>query len=362
MKKLSLLLLIACSAFFAACDDNESSAADITAISFDSEYVISQPDLSAGNELTLYVKEGSEENLKEVVVTIAVSDNATVDPASGSKVDLSKGSVEFTVTAENGTKKIYVVKVSTSRLKSLYDFEEEWVEEKVLTKKFLIPGPKGIWASSNFGADMATKKLAVTKETEIVFNGKNTVKIETHEVDPEAAESLGESAPKVTAGTLFTGTFKFDLLSSLTKPLAMTKFGIPYEKKPLIFSGYFKYKAGDKFYRVPEEGTKDKPVLDDKSTDNCTLNAFLYDITDNSEFITGENTYEDERIIAIAKFSSGDVSEYTRFEKQFEYKKEYDPSKKYRLAIIMSSSAEGDKFNGAPGSVLYVDDIEIISE
>ena len=32
------------------------------------------------------------------------------------------------------------------------------------------------------------------------------------------------------------------------------------------------------------------------------------------------------------------------------------------MSIICSSSAEGDTFSGAPGSVLFVDDIEVISE
>lgn len=40
--------------------------------------------------------------------------------------------------------------------------------------------------------------------------------------------------------------------------------------------------------------------------------------------------------------------------------KEFDSNQKYRFAIVCSSSKDGDKFWGAPGSKLWVDDIEVI--
>ena len=39
--------------------------------------------------------------------------------------------------------------------------------------------------------------------------------------------------------------------------------------------------------------------------------------------------------------------------------KSWDATKKYKLAIVCSSSKDGDKFSGAPGSVLYVDDLKV---
>lgn len=38
----------------------------------------------------------------------------------------------------------------------------------------------------------------------------------------------------------------------------------------------------------------------------------------------------------------------------------FDSNQKYRFAIVCSSSKDGDKFWGAPGSKLWVDDIEVI--
>lgn len=81
--------------------------------------------------------------------------------------------------------------------------------------------------------------------------------------------------------------------------------------------------------------------------------------------MTGEDAYTSEKLVAVAKLADGTArANYTPFSLNFEpvNNKVYDPNKKYRLAIICSSSRWGDTFSGAPGSVLYVDDIELISE
>jgi hypothetical protein len=44
------------------------------------------------------------------------------------------------------------------------------------------------------------------------------------------------------------------------------------------------------------------------------------------------------------------------------YEKDYDPTKKYRFAIVFSSSKNGDKFSGAPGSTLIVDNVKVVAE
>ena len=40
----------------------------------------------------------------------------------------------------------------------------------------------------------------------------------------------------------------------------------------------------------------------------------------------------------------------------------YDSSKKYKMAIVCSSSKAGDSFKGAVNSTLFVDELEIIGE
>ena len=64
----------------------------------------------------------------------------------------------------------------------------------------------------------------------------------------------------------------------------------------------------------------------------------------------------------VATISGGAQAEWKEFEIRFEYKKEFDPNQKYRLSIAFTSSKDGDKFWGAPGSELIVDDIELVVE
>jgi hypothetical protein len=62
-------------------------------------------------------------------------------------------------------------------------------------------------------------------------------------------------------------------------------------------------------------------------------------------------------------------SEWRRFEIPFDYArygKEIDPEKlaagKYQIAVVFASSSGGDEFKGAPGSTLYIDEVELLYE
>ena len=77
----------------------------------------------------------------------------------------------------------------------------------------------------------------------------------------------------------------------------------------------------------------------------------------------GTNLLTSPKIVAVASVKdAGERSSYTEFNVNFEYKdgKSWDASKKYKLAVVCSSSKDGDKFSGAPGSVLYIDNLEVV--
>ena len=50
---------------------------------------------------------------------------------------------------------------------------------------------------------------------------------------------------RIAAGNLFIGTF--DVANALKDAMAATRFGLPFNKKPLRFEGYYKFKPGEKF-------------------------------------------------------------------------------------------------------------------
>lgn len=341
---------------------DQSSEAKITEFTFDSDLVLSQPAIE-GNNITFVVSDKTtNEQLATLVPTIKISAGATITPESGKAQDFSKA-VTYTVVSEDGiTSKTYTVSIGTS---SFFDFET-WVkgvedQEPAMTFYEVANG----WSSSNTGAHFLkafgmTDSYVVTQSSD-AHSGKSAAEIKT--IDTQGQDMVFVKVPKVTTGTLFQGRF----ITDISNTLASTKFGNEYKKKPLALKGYYKYTPGKDFYRCESVATCHIATIDANSTDSCAINAILYEVNDfddENEYLTGENVYTNtQQIVAIAQLADGSKKEnWTSFELKLNYVKDYNPTKKYRFAIICSSSKDGDKFNGAPGSTLLVDDFEVIAE
>lgn len=92
------------------------------------------------------------------------------------------------------------------------------------------------------------------------------------------------------------------------------------------------------------------------------MNAVLYEVDSYaSDVLDGTNLLTSDKIVAVASVDGKEQASYVDFDVNFTYKpgKSYNSSKKYKLAIVCSSSKDGDRFSGAPGSVLYLDNLEV---
>lgn len=346
---------------------NESSEAKILSFTFDKKYdfITQQPIIDeVSGTIFFRVQDGTKQNkLEKMTPTITFSDRTEIVPNPSEEQDFSNGKiVTYTLTAEDGTVKKYNVSTPLFQLKN--DFET-WMKAGGEGDKTYY-APAG-WSSSNAGVSLIfdkAKKYVVT-QTDDAHSGKSAAKMET--VDTKgAAGFLGFPAtPKVTTGSLFLGEFRLDIFN----PLKSTKFGIPFDKKPKSLKGWYKYTAGKEYYSA--EGTvPNKPVKKPGVTDEFAIKAVLY-VTDEyqadlSDCLTGasgkDNIYTSDRVVAIASLEGGNQADWKSFDLKFDYKKVYDPTAKYRFAIICSSSKNGDKYSGAPGSTLMVDDFELIVE
>ncbi len=334
--------------------------AKIVSMKLDSELIEKQPVIEEGQtEILVNLKKGVEfSELNDVMLTIEVSKNATVEPATETKIDLSSGSKEIVVTAEDKeTKVTYTLKLVTAegKVKHVFDFET-WDE----SKKYSTPITTGVtWASSNNGLSLVASSIPYfpIQSTDITPSGSGKAAL----IETMNTKGIMSMIPAITAGSLFTGTF--NAFSGISNPLKATDFsGYEFKEKPVEMTVYYKYLPGEVFYRSSFEGRADA-TPEEGTTDQCAINAILYDITDDSKTkITGDKPYEDARIIAKAMFTGDKQESYIKKRVKFEFSKEYDASRKYRLAIITTSSAGGDTFSGAPGSKLYLDNIEIITE
>ena len=355
----------------------KSSDALITGFTFDSSVVVEQPVINEDNTITFKVKaSATDEELSALVPTITYSYKATLSPESGVAQDFSNDKrVTYTVTSEDGTvSKTYEVFISDRvENKVVYDFEEWLPGVEGLKPEMTFYEPKG-WASSNTGAQLLkTFQLAdsyVVMQTNDAHSGSAAAKIQS--IDTKGRDLLIAKVPKVTTGSLFLGKFITDIENTLNS----TKFGIPYEEKPISLRGWYKYTPGDVYYIVNETPYKDhchKAVVDNTKVDEFMISVVLYetnayDETDWSDCLTGtdedaeDNIYTSSRIAAIGQLTGGTQISWKEFELPLEWKKQYDANKKYRMTIACSSSKDGDKFWGAPGSVLTVDDFELIRE
>ena len=264
----------------------------------------------------------------------------------------------------------YVASISSHV--TIYDFET-WVEGVEGQKpEMTFYNPEG-WCSSNAGAQMlkafGLADSYVVEATNDAHSGENAVSITS--IDTKGKDMIIAKVPKVTTGSLFLGSFITDMSSTLNS----TKFGIPYSAKAVSLKGWYKYTPGAEFYVVNEQPYAQhchEAVLDETKTDEFMISIVVYE-TDEfdtegwSDCLTGDpdsekNIYTSSRIAAIAQLTGGKQDEWKEFELPLEWKKEYSADKKYRMAIICSASKDGDKFWGAPGSKLIVDDFKLIAE
>lgn len=343
----------------------ESSEAKITKFIFDrnvaavDSLVISQPVIDEESKtITFMVADTAKaEHLAVLVPTVEVSDKATVIPGSGVPQDFSNGkSVKYTVEAEDGTTVVYTV--SVKGFGDYFGFEE-WYEGEIYPD---IPNVNP-WASCNAAVALIKNMGPIlhgpTYEgdypvlaTDDAYAGKKAAVLES--VDTKGGSMGGAKVPKVTAATVFLGSF--NAFAGLSNPMATTSFGIVYEKQPLQVTGYYKYTPGKEFYNSNGELVSGK-------VDECSMSAVLYEITDDKETLDGSNIYTSDEIVAKAMFKSSEtVTEYTKFELNLEYLKDYDPAKKYKFTVILSASADGAAYNAAVGSKLIVDNVVVVNK
>lgn len=185
--------------------------------------------------------------------------------------------------------------------------------------------------------------------------------------DTEGKWAFVAAVPKSTAGTLFVG--RFELNASET--LKSTKFGTPYNQKPVTLKFTYKYTPGAEMYKTivdkDASAAKDKVKVEklDDAVDGCSVSAYLYEVESYDDFLDGTNiNSSDSPVILKAVWTSGKQDSFIDKEIKFEEtgKGSYDPAKKYKLALVCTSSKDGDQYVGAPESTLWIKNLEIVGE
>lgn len=346
-------------------DEALNAEADILTCTVPGDILKRDP-IIENNKVVLMVT--ADADLTHQAPEFTLTPGATISPASGTERDFTTPQF-YTVTSEDGNwKKEYQVTYIIAGISSEYHFENVKDYKSSLLKYvyniFYENDSEGKWvmdwASGNTGFALtgAGTEDPASFPTSSYAEGKmgKCVKLET--------KSTGDFGSKlgmpIAAGNLFMGTFSVG--NALTDPLKATMFGVPFEHIPTYLKGYYKYKAGEVY--KDENGN----IVKDKK-DTWDIYAIFYETDEKTKTLDATNRFDHPNLISIARIDEKDrkeTDEWTEFYLPFVTKtgKTVDKDKlkagKYNVAIVFSSSIEGDYFRGVVGSTLHIDEVELI--
>lgn len=324
------------------------------------------------NVITFNVKAGTD--VSAMAPMFRLTEGATIEPKSGSAHDFSDDkTVTYKVTSQDGEwSRDYVVgfkvPVSITEKDTIkYDFENFRLAKGSAGGQFYEWSDldskgewMGNWATGNSGYNLSMSKAdAYDYPTAPYADGYKgyAVKLETR-----STGSLGQTMKMgIAAGNLFIGYF--DVGQALSNTLKTTNFGLPFDRKPLRFTGWYKYIPGKDFQ--DREGN----IIPDQ-TDQADIYAVFYrnhDSNGNPVMLYGDDVLTNKNIVAIARIDKVNTTdEWTKFDINFNYTADVDPTelanRGYNLAVVFTSSNQGASFCGAIGSTLIVDEVEVVCE
>lgn len=306
------------------------------------------------------------DSLPPMPVHFTLSRGATITPADGSLQDFSQGPVIYTVTSEDGrwtrTYKVACqsISLSASRFSFEHVDEEAYSASNCTYDVFYEEDSTGerryIWASGNAGVAVVHEHWRSsqfpTRSVEEGYLGRGVC------LTTQLTGELGAMMNKpLAAGNLFLG--RFNIGAVLVNTLKATEFGIPIDRKPKRISGWYKYRPGAVFTNANLEEVAGR-------TDEGNIYAVFYrnhDADGNPVILDGTNILTSPYIVGKAVPSSlPPAEEWTRFEIPFEdftVDAATLATMGYSFTVVFSSSKEGDLFEGAVGSTLYVDEVEV---
>ena len=301
-------------------------------------------------------------------VHFTLTDGATIEPASGSEQNFKEGPVVYTVTSQDGSwQRHYTVTFKEASMPTnIFSFENV---ETVLGlnnnyyHEFYELDKSGtrhnIWASGNPGAILI--KINTQAEDQPTYSTENGYQGRGVCLNTQDVGTLGHMFGKpIAAGNLFMG--RFILENVLMDPLKATEFGTPIDRVPVRVRGYYKYRPGDVFTNAKME-----PVLG--RVDEASIYAVFYRNKDEQGkdiVLYGDDVLSSPYIVRKAQVASlPPTDEWTLFEMFFEgadADTQILLSQGYNMTLVFSSSKDGASFEGAVGSTLYVDEVEVSFE
>lgn len=369
------LALCVCAAFTSvSCIQEEAPNAecDILTCEFPNAETESNPVI---DNYSVTVRMSPTQDISALAPVFTITDGATITPASGSVqnfLNAENHTIYYTVTSEDGEwSKKYPVKIIQKEIPSEYKFNNCILDP---TGKYFTffendseDEPIMTWATGNPGFVMTSQgKTPSDFPTAPVFadNSEMSRQAEYIRLVTRSTGFFGSLVKmRIAAGNIFQG--EFDLGIATSNPRGATKFGEPYRYKPTKLKGSFRFKAGETY--TDENG---KEIAGKK--DLFSIYALFFETDEKVNYIDGtihDSNFTHPNLVSLALMGNPhEAADWEAFEIPFNMVdgKTIDPEKlaqgKYKIGIVISSSADGDYFKGAVGSTLDIKDLKIEHE
>lgn len=395
-KKANLFfLLLFCLTYFTSCikEEAEDKEADIISFTIDNKEFLTSIINERTRKITLVLNDTTTFEKGIITPHIETSRNAIVLPASGESISLDNYKALYQVFSQDGNQKNYMVSVAPYIPLTHY-FDEFITINQNSTKPYQIPADP-MWSNANEGVNMLYKPEHLPFPT--------SYSTSSEDIYPNAGHNQGVVILKtkmgsrndlnkpmildlmdipVYAGNMFRG--EFDFSQAMKDPLKTMKFGQPfptYSGKPISMNVRYKYKSGDTYvtYEYSTTGRRQKVVeiIENRQRlDTPDMYAVLFKVTKGEsgrkEFLDGHNInnfLDNDLIVAYASLvdplspQKDYETDWTEVNLPFKYKEEVDfDINDYKLAVVLSSSAEGALYKGALDSELVVDYLQVVCE
>lgn len=276
------------------------------------------------------------QNVSGQVSVLSTSDNANI--------------TQVVTGLDDGTKYVYRLVVDDSPADNVAYFTtevaaqlpnsgfEEWYNDGDGLPKPAKDANNVFWDCGNTNAPIVGNQIMTAQDRNSKVEGESSVKMET------------KKAPIVNiiaAGNIFTGSFKVDGMGGILT------LGRGFYSRPVQLTGSYIYKParlGDK---------------KDHYTGDMDLCSFYVALTDEQITVnTNTGVYfnpKDDRIIAYGSINDDETKgadDWTVFTVNLEYR-DLTRIPKY-IIVVASSSKYGDYMEGAEGSIMYLDDLELV--
>ena len=402
MNKSSFVALVAVPFFLSSCiaEEKENTECDIETVSlhvdvptsiFYHDYDTLKTVIPADTNIVFAVR--SYADVQSIPLTLRITEGATAYLTTdgvetpflnGSPVDFSDDKVRtFRVVSQdkmwNRCYTIAVVhdKPSVGNLSA--DFESYYLDSS--GKFYVWDGPEvftdGIWKNGNPGFKISKSSAAPMEypSTPVAGGGPDgsaCLKLETCDTGP-----FGKMVNmRIASGSMFNGVF--DVSNAITNALKATQFGSPFMHKPMQMRVWLRYECGSNFQ--DKMGNAVSGILDEPD-------AYIVLYRNEDEFggkvqLDGNDVLSSPYIVGLGRLPHhynpdgsdqtsdspihGVTSEWQEFTIPVEYRAEVDAKilsdKGYSLIIGFASSWQGAIFNGAIGSKLYIDNMQLFCE